>query len=296
MPRFLSIVGCLLVLALASLTGRSAPMSGTGGRAVTDSTKQTVVVPANPQRVLSLCTSATDTLLRLGEGARLAGIDEYSRVVPGTSNVTVLGKGSAISREQVLARGIDLAFVWWFQEDAAKLLADLRVPVVRLRCGRASEVPDTIRLVGQCVGATNAADALARSVTEKLARLTPASTNVGPRVYLELYTPFKTSGGDSYLNDLIELAGGHNIAAQGNGALLLSAEQLLAADPHCVVLLAGFGTPEQFARRGGLGSLAAVKAGRVHILDRYYLVAGAGLPEGVAALRQLIQPESKTKH
>ncbi len=280
---------------LASLTGRTAPLAGAAGRAVMDSTKQTVVVPANPQRVLSLCTTATDTLLRLGEGARLAGIDEYSRVVAGATNLTVLGKGSAIAREQVLARGIDLAFVWWFQEDAARLLTDLRVPVVRLRCGRASEVPDTIRLVGHCVGATNAAETLARSVTEKLTRLTPARTNGGPRVYLELYSPFKTSGADSYLNDLIELAGGHNIAAKGNGALLLSSEQLLAADPEWVVLLAGFGTPEQFSRRGGLGSLAAVKAGRVHVLDRYHLVAGAGLPEGVAALRQLFQPKSSTK-
>jgi iron complex transport system substrate-binding protein len=260
-------------------------------REIKDAAGYVVRVPAAPTHVLSLCTCATDTVIRLGEGRRLAGIDEYSRIVPGATNLAVLGKGSALSREQVLARQIDLAFVWWFQEDAARLLDDVGVPVVRLRCGRAAEVPATLRVVGQCLAATNAAEALARSVAEKLVQLASTSTNAdAPRVYLELYSPFKTGGRDSYLNDLIELAGGRNVAAEASGSVLLSAERLLAADPQCVVLLSGFGTPGEFARRGGLDGLSAVKAQRIHVLDRYCLVAGAGLPEGVAALRRLLQP------
>jgi iron complex transport system substrate-binding protein len=256
--------------------------------AVKDASGQMVKIPVEPKHILSLCTSATDTMLRLGEAARLAGIDEYSRIVPGASNLVVLGKGSAVSREQVLAREIDLAFIWWYQDDVAQVLADLHVPAVKLRCGRAAEVPATIRLVGQCLGTTNAAYALANGVTEKLARIPRAGTNSAPQVYLELYSPFKTGGNDSYLNDVIELAGGRNIAANASGSILLSAEQLLVADPQCVILIAGFGTPEQFARRGGLARLSAVKTRHIYTLDRYCLVAGAGLPEGVAALRQLI--------
>ncbi len=294
MPRRLAIVWSIAALLVASATTSHADGTPPGFREITDTTARTVLVPARPERVLSLCTTATDTILRLGEGARLAGIDEYSRVVPGSTNLAVLGKGSAISREQVLARQIDLAFVWWFQDDVAQLLADVRVPVVRLRCHRAADVPATIRLVGQCLGATNAADALAQSVTEKLARLVPAASHPTARVYLELYSPFKTSGRDSYLNDLIEFAGGRNIAADATGSILLSAERLLAADPQFVVLVAGFGTPEQFARRGGLEGLSAVKTGRVHVLDRYCLVAGAGLPEGVAALRRLLHRPAAT--
>jgi iron complex transport system substrate-binding protein len=288
MPRWCSILSFTVAVLVACPAASHARETRADLRAIKDSTGQTVTVPAHPERVLSLCSSATDTILRLGEGARLAGIDEYSRVVPGATHLPVLGKGSAISREQVLAREIDLAIVWWFQDDVAQLLADLRVPVAKLRCSRADDVPASIRLVGQCLGATNAAHALAQSVAEKLARLAPTDTRTTLRVYLELYSPFKTSGRDSYMNDLIELAGGRNIAADATGPILLSSEQLLAADPQCVVLLAGFGTPEQFARRGGLENLSAVKARRVHILDRYGLVAGAGLPEGVAALRRLL--------
>ena len=261
-------------------------------REVTDSTGRVVTVPDAPRHVLSLCTTATDTLVRLGAGDRLAGIDEYSRVVPGATNLPVLGKGGALSREQVLARQTDLAFVWWYQDDAVRLLTDLRVPVVKLRCGRADEVPATIRLIGFCVGLTNSANPLADRVAAQLSalRLVPATNR--PGVFMELYSPFKTAGRDSYLNDLIELAGGRNVAAAAIGSVLLSSEQLLASDPQWVVLLSGFGTPEQFARRGGMEGLSCVKAQRILVFDRYHLVAGAGLPDGVAALRRLLHPDT----
>jgi hypothetical protein len=65
-----------------------------------------VALPACPQHVLSLSTAVTDTLVRLGAGGRLAGIDEFSRIIPGAAAVPVLGKGSTLSREQVIARAI----------------------------------------------------------------------------------------------------------------------------------------------------------------------------------------------
>ena len=246
-------------------------------------------IPENPSRILSLCTSATDTLVRLGEGGRLAGIDEYSRIVPGATNLAVLGKGGALSREQVLARRIDLAFVWWFQEDTATLLADLSVPVVRVRCGRVKELPDMIRLVGRSVGRAEAAERLAADTAAKLAALTNNAPAVAPRVYLELYGAFKTIGRDSFMNDLIELAGGKNIAADTAGSVLLSAERLLQADPEVILFVGEFTTADTIARRGGLENLSAVRRHRLRPVDRYWLVAGAGLPEAVAKLREAMQ-------
>lgn len=114
----------VLVLAgavwLAAQSAKTPPTPvAESGREVVDMTGRKVRVPADPARVLSLCTSANDTMVALGEAARLAAIDEYGRVVPGVRRAQVIGKGSAISREAVLALGIDLAFVWWYQDDAA---------------------------------------------------------------------------------------------------------------------------------------------------------------------------------
>jgi len=287
---------CATLFGLVPCFRLSADEAAPASRQVEDLIGRTLVIPAHPKHVLSLCTTVTDTMLRLGAGEQLAGIDEYSRIVPGATNLAVLGKGSAISREQVLSRKIDLAFIWWFQDDVAQMLADLRVPTVKIRCDRADELPAEIRLIGCCVGLTNAANQLAGKVGAQLEVLRQASATNAPRVYVELYSPFKTSGRGSYLNDLIELAGGRNVAADATGPVLFSAERLLQSDPDVVLVIDGFATPETFMHRTGMNALTAVKAGRVYSIDRNLLVAGAGLPQNAATLRRWFNLNPQTKH
>jgi iron complex transport system substrate-binding protein len=268
-------------------------------REVADMTGRRVRVPADPRRILSLCTSASDTIVALGETARLAAIDEYGRAVPGVEKVPVIGKGSALSREEVLTRRIDLAFVWAFQDDAAAMLEGLSVPVVRIRTSRAADVPAMIRLVGECLDRRPAAEPLARRVEtflrEAASRRSPAARR--PRVYLELYGPFRTVGRDSYMNDLLDLAGADNVAGDVAGTVFLSAERLIQADPDVVLFAEGFADAAAIARRPGAGNLRAVREGRVFPVDRVWLTAGPRLPESVAKLTEVLaqvpQPERR---
>ena len=232
--------------------------------------------------------------MRLQAQDRLAAIDEYSRIVPGTESALVIGKGSAIAREQLVALGIDLAFIWWFQDDAAAVLQDLAIPVVRLRSGRASEVPDMIRLVGACLAVNQAADDLARPIDTFLARSTAQAPQETRRVFLELYGPFKTLGSDTYTNDLLELAGGRNIAAETRGTVVFSVERLVQADPEVILFVGETAGADAIARRPGLVHLRAVRQGRVLAVDRYWLVAGASLPQSVAKIRRLVVRPSPT--
>lgn len=259
------------------------------GREIEDATGRRVAVPDEPRRIASLCTSATDTLLRLGLTNRLAAIDEFSRIVPGAEQVPVMGKGSAISREQVIAAGVDLAFVWWYQDDAAALFRDLKVPVVRLRAARARETPALIRLIGSSVGATHAAGPLADQTGSALEALSAAvPTGAAPRVYIELYGAFRTAGRDTYVNDLIALAGGTNIAADAPGSLLISRERLIEADPDTICFVRDIAQADDFPRRPGLDQLAAIRHDRIFPIERYLLVAGPGLPAAVDALRRFL--------
>jgi iron complex transport system substrate-binding protein len=289
----------VLVLAGAVwLAAQSAKMppapAAESGREVVDMTGRKVRVPAGPARVLSLCTSANDTMVALTEAARLAAIDEYGRVVPGVEQARVIGKGSAISREAVLALGIDLAFVWWYQDDAAAMLEGLSVPVVRVRTDRATEIPPMIRMVGECLNRRGAAEPLARGVEEFLDRAAsdrplPAGR---PRVYLELYGPFRTVGRDSYMNDLLALAGADNIAGDISGTVLLSAERLIQADPDVILFAEGFADAGEIANRPGMAGLKAVREGRVFPVDRKYLLAGPRLPDAAAGLRAVLASQA----
>jgi iron complex transport system substrate-binding protein len=263
---------------------------GPGGndRFVTDMAGRQVRVPPSPRRMLSLCTTATDTAIALGATDRLAGIDEYSRVIPGSERVAVVGKGSALSREAVVALHIDLAFIWWYQDDAAAMLEDLAIPAVRIRSGRAAELPATIRLIGQCVNAPDAAATLATKVETFLSRSPATPTANAPQVFLELNGPFKTMGGDTYTNDLLELAGLRNIAADAKGSVLLSAERLTQTDPDAILVVGAANDITALVQRPGFAELRAVRKKQVFALDRYWLVAGPNLPQSVAHIRAAI--------
>jgi len=294
-------VSALVLAGAAWLAARAAealaPGAAESGREVVDMTGRKVRVPADPARVLSLCTSANDTVAALGEAARLAAIDEYGRVVPGVERARVIGKGSAISREAVLALGIDLAFVWWYQDDTAAMLEGLSVPVVRIRTDRAAEIPLMIRMVGECLNRREAAEPLARGVEEFLDRAaSDRPLPVGrPRVYLELYGPFRTVGRDSYMNDLLQLAGADNVAGDIAGKALLSAERLIQADPDVILFAGGFANADEIASRPGLTGLKAVREGRVLPVDRKYLLAGPRLPETVAGLRTILAGQARNE-
>jgi len=251
-------------------------------------TSRRVIVPRHPARILSLCTSATDAVVALGAADRLAAIDEFGRVVPGTERATVVGKGSAISREQVAALGVDLAFVWWYQDDAAAMLEYLAVPVVRVRSGRAAELAAMIRLIGDCVDCSAAGERAAARVESFLADARRRSERRAARVFLELYGPLKTMGGDTYTNDLLELAGARNVAADAKGSVLFSAERLVQADPDIILVVGGSSDCSALATRSGMTGLRAVREGRVFAVDRYWLVAGPHMPQSVEKIREVL--------
>jgi iron complex transport system substrate-binding protein len=254
---------------------------------ITDITGRKVNTPARVERVLTTCTSVTDTLLRLKQKQIIAGCDEYSIMFPEMSGVAVLAHGGSISRENVIASRIDLAFIWWYQDEMAEQLANLNIPVVRIKLNSAKDIPQLLRLVGRCVNQKESSEKMAIEIEQYLSQTANNQTLVCPTVYWELYTPFRTAGADSYLNDLLQLAGGVNLVSTP-GSLQFSAERLLQSNPEVVLLVDGYATATEFASRTGLSGLSAVKNNRVYCVPKQVLVAGAGLPVSVAVIRKII--------
>ena len=297
MQIILITVGLVSAIVIAiRLAGNTPAIPGVleSGRSVRDMTSRDVNVPADARRILSLCTSATDTIVAMGEADRLVAIDEYNTPVAGVEHAAVIGKGSAISKEQVLALKIDLAFIWWYQDDSADMLERLGVPVVRISSQRAWQVPETIRLIGDCLGRPDKAGPLAARVESFLERA-PSQTAPTARVstYIELYSPFRTVGGDSYMNDLIDLAGGVNIAAQATGTVILSPERLIQHEPDVILIVDGFGDKRSLSARPGMTGLKAVRNGRVHVIDRDILIAGPSLPRAVEKLKKTLADQGE---
>ncbi|HEX9333881.1 MAG TPA: ABC transporter substrate-binding protein, partial [Anaerolineales bacterium] len=103
-----------------------------------------------------------------------------------------------------------------------------------------------------------------------------------------------TAGKGTFITQLIERAGGHNIAADLDGYPQLSLEQVVAADPAFIILGdARYGvTPESIAQRPGWENLSAVKNGKVvPFNDDLVSRPGPRLVDALEELAKLLRPE-----
>lgn len=288
----LVLAGCLW-LAARPTPSATPPKPAVEQRLVKDMEGREISVPAQPCRMISFCTSATVAIVKIGAGDTLVAVDDYSRLVPGAEQKTSLGKTSSLSREQLLALQPDLAFVWWYQDPLAKELEALSVPVVRIHCRRAAEIPSLLRLVALASGHPGGADALAQSVEAFFASHARPATGQRPVVYLELYSPGKTGGPGTYVDDLIALAGGTNAAAGLPGYGILSPEELVRLDPDIILVAGPAACSGELERRPGLAQTKAMRHRQVHSLDAGWLTVGPGLPETVAQLEAWILNSTK---
>ncbi len=123
-----------------------------------------------------------------------------------------------------------------------------------------------------------------------------AATTDKPRTLYEIdYGPdLYAPAPDSFVADMVELAGGDAITTGDPSVFSLPLEQLVVADPQVIVLGdALYGTcPDSIATRPGWADLTAVKAGAIRpVNDTVITRPGPRIAEGLASLTRAIHPE-----
>jgi iron complex transport system substrate-binding protein len=248
--------------------------------------------PASPRRVVSLAPSLTDTVLALGEGARLVGVTRYDDA-PEVRSLPRVGGFLDPSPEAVLALRPDL--VLWLTDGGAVLavrrIAELGVPVRAIPVVTVADVFACARLTGKALGTLAAGERLARSLEEAVSSAAARARSL-PRVRVLMVIgrdPLVVAGPGSYPDALLAIAGGVNVA-EGRPWPVYSLEKAAAANPDLVVDAAVLEPAEGMAR---LSAIPAVRAGRVARLPNDdALRPGPRLPAALEDLLRALHPEA----
>jgi len=235
---------------------------------VTDMAGREVTIPAEPQRIVSLAPSITEILFALNLGDRVAGVTEYCNYPPEATQKPKVGGFSDVSMEKLLEAQPDLVLAASIH--MAQVLPELEKQGLTVMVIDAHDFPgvlDSIRLIGKVTGADEAAETLTARMQERADKVAQAvAGRERPRVYWELDPTLWTVGPGSFVQDLIERAGGENIAANAEMAWVqLSAEAIIAADPE-VIFLADHPwgeSAETVKARAGWEKISAVVNGRI---------------------------------
>jgi len=265
---------------------------------VTDFQNRSVTVPRRPERVVSIGPSITEFLFALGAGSRVVGVDDFSDEPAAAAQLEKVG-GIKVNFEKVVSLKPDLVLSVKFSDGTIEKLASAGLLVLVVDPQSAGDVARTAILLGRAVGSDG--ETMARDIQKRVddVRSKTASATTKPRVYHEIDasdpTKIFTVGPGSYIHDLIEIAGGVNIAAKATSAYpQLSAEEILRSDPEIIVLAAAdySAKPDQVAARAGWSAISAVKNKRiVTIAPNLINRPGPRVGEAAEAYAKLVHPE-----
>lgn len=306
--RLAAFFALLILAATCAVTGTSAPSSTPQPSAsalvaafpttVTDFQNRSVTVPKRPERIVSIGPSITEFLFALGTGPRVVGADDFSDEPAAAKEIEKVG-GIKVNFEKVVSLKPDLVLSVKFSDGTIEKLAGAGLLVLVVDPQTTGDVARTAILLGRAVGSDG--ETMARDIQKRVddVRSKAAAATSKPRIYHEIDasdpTKIFTVGPGSYIHDLIEIAGGQNIAARATSAYpQLSAEEILRSDPEIIVLAAAdySAKPEQVAARAGWSILSAVKNKRiVTIAPNLINRPGPRVGEAAEAYAKLIQPE-----
>lgn len=169
-----------------------------------------------PRRVVSLCPSITETLVAIGGLKRLVAATRYCVRPKGLLwGLPRIGGTKNPDIARILALNPDLVFANEEENrledvralEGAGIAVDLSFPKT------VSEVPLSIRKWGRVLGegAEEEAEALARRIEEEMVGLSSESPPPFLYAYWIWKDPWMTISDDTYVADLLRLAGGVNV-------------------------------------------------------------------------------------
>ncbi|MBU8894466.1 ABC transporter substrate-binding protein [Corallococcus sp. M34] len=246
------------------------------------------------QRWVAVGPAITETVIALGQGARLVGVDDTSMAVPGAASARRVGYQRALSAEGLLSLR-PTKVVATEEAGPPAVLEQLRGAGVDVVI-----VPNTptveaarrrIREVARLLGRVEQGEALVTAMNRELEQAATRSKSAAPRPrVLALYARgagnWMVAGAGTAADQLIQLAGGVNTVAAWTGTRPLTQEAVIEAAPDFILLPEGSlplaGGVEGLSRVPGL---ALVKGWRVvTVEDVHFMGLGPRLGTAVNQL------------
>jgi iron complex transport system substrate-binding protein len=256
----------LFLLCTTTCQRQESPHAG-----VTDDAGCKLHLPTRPERIVSLLPSLTNSVIALGAQDRLVGVTRWCKP---TKDLPLVGDILRPDMERIVSLRPDLILASMEGSNQAHMekLRSVGLPVYVF-----GEVEDfktmksQLKRLGDLLGIPSRAEEL---VTRSQAQVDAVRRRLahapGRRVFFQLGDrPLVSCGSQTYLHEMITLAGGINIAS-GLSARYprISAEQVLLADPEIIVAIDMTGSPMAVREKwGGVSQLSAARDGKIFAIE-----------------------------
>jgi iron complex transport system substrate-binding protein len=269
-----------------------------------DGLDRQVILDEPAQNIVSMAPSNTEILFAVGAGEQVIGRDEFSDYPEQAGNLPSIGGGFGdynleaivdLEPDLVLAAQINTA-------EQVKSLEDLGVTVYYLSNPTTlDEMYENLFIVAELTGHSPETEELVADLRRRVSNIESLVETAEGQLLafyeLDATDPSApwTAGSGTFIDTLITMAGGANIASELEGQYLqLSIEELLVRDPEVILLGdAAYGiTPESLIERTGWSNISAVANDKIYTFDDNLVSRpGPRLVDGLEELARLLHPE-----
>ena len=262
---------------------------------ITDFAGREITIEKEPERIVSLAPSITETLFYIGAGDKLVGVTKWADFPPAVENITkVGGYGKYANLEIIASLQPDLIIA---DDYSLSILDQLEriAPVVIVAPKNIEEIYQKIELLGKITNREESAKAV---ISEMKGRVSYVTSMVAGRprpkiLFITWWNPLYVPGNGTFQDDLIRLAGGENIFADVNGWAQVSIEQVLERNPEIIILSAHAGiSPEELCNTE-LTNTDALRNGRVYVISDDNIVSRPGprIVHGLEEIAEYLHPD-----
>ncbi|MEW8973414.1 MAG: cobalamin-binding protein [Tissierellaceae bacterium] len=251
-----------------------------------------------PERIISLSPSNTEILFALGLGDKIVGVTTFCDYPEEALEKEKIGNYSGINLEKIIELQPDLVLSYGpGEEENNKRLKEVGIPVLGYLPESIDEVIENILIIGRITGTEKKAEELTNDMLKKKDEIVEKVKGTEKkRVFYEIWhEPLQAAGPGSFMDSLIQLANGDNIAKDAKGEYpQYDIEQLIERDPEVYLTSADIPekTIESILERPGYSEISAIKQGRVYILDANITSRpGPRIVEALELVARAIHPE-----
>ena len=253
-------------------------------------------------RVISLSPSITEIIFILGKGNCLVGRSSACDYPEAVKQLPVAGNFGVPFLEHIANLKPDYVITTKLKDKASQqAMESLGAKVIMLEDRCFDDYIKSVKALGCILNCKAEAEAEATRFSKTLdefkskAELVPVSSR--PKVYIEVwYRPLLTCGGKTFINEMVEYAGGVNIGRNEKAEYFsCSFEWILQENPDVIICPAmGYGKSAEISSREGWEHISAVKNNRIYTgmnQDMIYRL-GPRTIDGITILRKYVWPEN----
>jgi iron complex transport system substrate-binding protein len=263
---------------------------------VVDDLGRLVAINVTPQRIISLAPSNTEILFALGLGDEVVAVTMYCDYPPEALDKEKVGDYYGPDIEKIVALlQPDLVLATDFHRfDLIPALEQQGFAVFAVAPQTLDDVLESIERIGEIAGKEAEASQLVYEMTSKIEAAEEQTRDLEQKpgvFYMTWHDPMWTIGRDTWIDDLINIAGGVNIFSENfEGGAMVQIEWVVLHNPE--VVIASEWSYDWAMNATELASISASQTGRIHTFDDDLAQRpGPRLLQGLDWFAYLIHPD-----